>query len=449
MVMEELERMLLKHYSGSFSYRGLRYLLPVYHTHLWKVKGKFMNNNPLLSVADVRSYIENYLKQLFAEPIAIVTNNGKYLLNNAISFPIYDFWNKDDQELLNDFENYSFRGDYIGTIFFFLSGYWEYTHNNIKDEYGRFPSTESFSCKKGILEEPVVDILVERIREELGFTYKDNKPKAFITHDIDHLWLPTGLGFWRSLGVDILKRKDVKLAYDRIKKSFTKDNPWSVYNLIEMHKKDGTRGTFFFMPRKQPKVRWAGYDVIENKEYLQNLSNEIKSINGRIGIHYDINYLKDNRMKDNIDRLSSVFDTKIEYGRAHYLVFDITRSFDIYEKSGINFDSTCSFSDAVGFRFGTSKPFRPYNFVENKEYNVVEIPLIVMDDSLQSSRYVNLTLDEKLEKIKQIIDKVGKYNGTFTFLWHNSSFYVTEWRGWKWLYDEAIKYLKENNFEFI
>ena len=127
MVMEELERKLLKHYSGSFIYSVLSYLILVYHAHLWKVKGKFMNNNLLLSVADVVSYIENYLKQLFVEPIAIVTNNGKYLLNNAISFPIYDFWNKDDRDLLNDFEDFSFKGDYIGTIFFFISGYWEYT----------------------------------------------------------------------------------------------------------------------------------------------------------------------------------------------------------------------------------------------------------------------------------------------------------------------------------
>jgi len=409
----------------------------------------FMSNKPELNATDVKNHIKRYLEKMYLEPINISVENEKYTINSSLSFEIYDFWDKTDEELMNDFENYSFKGDYVGTIFFFLSGYWEYTHNEIKDMYGRFPTKESFAYKKGVLEEPVVDILVERIRAELGLHYRDSRPRAFITHDIDHLWLPTGLGFWRSLGVDILRRKDFKLFCNRIKKSFTKDNPWSVYNLIELHKRNGTKGTFFFMPRKQPKIRLAGYDVVENKEYLQNLSNEIKSINGKIGIHYDINYLKEDRMKDDIDRLSSVFGTKIEYGRAHYLVFDIVKSFDIYEKAGIKFDSTCSFSDMVGFRFGTSKSFNPYNFMENREYNVVEIPLILMDDSLQSPNYVNLDLNEKFKKIKQIIDKVKKYNGTFTFLWHNSSFYVTEWRNWGWIYDETIRYLKENNFEFV
>jgi len=47
------------------------------------------------------------------------------------------------------------------------------------------------------------------------------------------------------------------------------------------------------------------------------------------------------------------------------------------------------------------------------------------------------------------VDKVKRYNGTFTFLWHNSSFYTTEWKNWEWVYGKTIKYLKENGFEFI
>jgi len=449
MVMEDLERKLLKHCSGSFIYSVLSYLILVYHAHLWKVKGKFMNNNPLLSVADVRSYIENYLKQLFVEPIAIVTNNGKYLLNNAISFPIYDFWNKNDRDLLNDFEDFSFKGDYIGTIFFFLSGYWEYTHNDIKDRYGRFPSTESFSCKKGILEEPVVDILVERIREELGFTYKDNKPKAFVTHDVDHLWLPKGFAVIRSLAGDIIVRRDPKLALDRIKRKIAGNDPWSVYNLIDLHKKNGTRGTFFFLAEKQPGLFSNGYNVIENEGYLRDLAKAISSIDGKIGLHYDIRHLDENRMKKDVDRLSYVFNRKIEFGRAHYLLFDVARSFDIYEKAGIKFDSTCSFSDAIGFRFGTSKPFRPYNFREKREYNLIEIPLIVMEGTLRYSECTKKSPEIGFEKIKQLTERVKRYNGTFTFLWHNSSSYVTEWRDWEWVYNEAILYLKKSDFEFI
>lgn len=402
-----------------------------------------------MNTKDVKNYVERYLRRIFVEPINITVEDNKYIVNNTLRYEIYNFWNKIDEELLNDFREFSFKEDYIGTIFFFLSGYWEYTHNNIKDEYERFPAIESFSYKKDVLEEPVVDIVVENIRKELNLNYKEDKPKAFLTHDIDNLGLPKGWKFLKSLGGDILKRKDIKLGIDRIKRKITNQDPWSVYNLIELHKKYGTKGTFFFMPDIQPENCPGGYDPFKNQGYLKELKKGIKTIDGKIGLHYDVRHLKEDRMKNDLERLNQIFETKIEYGRAHFLLFDITKSFDIYEKAGIKIDSTCSYADRVGFRFGTSKPFMPYNFKEKRDYNLLEIPLIVMEGSLQSPRYMNLSSKEGFEKIKELIQKIKKYKGTFTLLWHNSSFYTTEWKDWEWVYHETIKYLKENGFVFV
>jgi len=72
-----------------------------------------------------------------------------------------------------------------------------------------------------------------------------------------------------------------------------------------------------------------------------------------------------------------------------------------------------------------------------------------MDGSLQNPRYMNLTPERRFEKIKELVDKIKKYNGTFTFLWHNSSFYTTEWKNWEWVYHKTVRYLKENEFEFV
>ena len=411
-----------------------------------------MNGSPKVNATDIKNYVQRYFESIYLELVTIDVDSVKYTIKNingSLNFGIYDFWNKTDEELLRDFDNYSFKGDYIGTIFFFLSGYWEYIHNDIKDRYRRFPAKESFAYKKGMLEEPVVDILADKIKNELGLHYKDERPKAFLTHDVDHLGLPRGLKFVKALGGDVLKRKDLKLAFDRIKRQISGSDPWSAYNLIELHKKYGTKGTFFFMPAVQPDEFPGGYDTIKVREYLEKLGKEIQSAGGTVGIHYDVRHLSENRMESDINRLNDVFETKIEYGRAHFLLFDITKSFEIYERAGIKYDTTCSFADAVGFRLGTSKPFKPYNFKEKREYNITEIPLIVMDGSLQNPRYMNLTPERGLEKIKELVDKIKKYNGTFTFLWHNSSFYTTEWKNWERVYDETIKYLKENGFEFV
>ena len=73
-----------------------------------------------MNAEDVRNYVERHLRRVLVEPVNITVADGKYSINNTLGYEIYDFWNRTDEELLNDFQDYSFNDDYIGTIFFFL-----------------------------------------------------------------------------------------------------------------------------------------------------------------------------------------------------------------------------------------------------------------------------------------------------------------------------------------
>ena len=291
-----------------------------------------------------------------------------------------------------------------------------------------------------------MDILVDRIKDKLNLEYKNNIPYIFITHDIDHLFLSKGEKFYRTILGDIIKRKNLKMVFDKIIQKIKNNDPWDIDKLIEIHKKYRTTGTFFFMPNIQPKRIGGGYKLEKVKNYLNKKSKNIK---GSIGIHYDVRYLEESRMQNDVKNLREIFNEEIYSGRAHYLIFDITKSFDILEKSGIKVDTTGGYAEHIGFRFGTSKPFKPFNFKENKEYNLIEIPLIIMDASLQSKKCMNLTPQEGFEKIKEIINKIKKYNGIFTFLWHNSSFYTYEWKDWEGVYEKTIEYALSKNFKSI
>ncbi len=393
--------------------------------------------------------MESYFGSLFLDQIKIEVTGDNYAINGGPSFKIYPFWNKTDNELLNDFENLSFKGDIISTMFFFLSGYWGYMHNNIKDNYGRFPARESFSYKKNVLEEPVVDTLADTLKGDLNLRYRTTQPRAFITHDIDYLGLLGGTNFIRSSASGLLKAKDINLFIDELRRKLSNDDPWSVENLIEIHRKEGTKGTFFFLPCVQPGGFRTGYSLTQNKQYFQQIKKEIESIRGEIGIHYDIKHMEDERMENDLKELGMVFQKKIKIGRAHFLLFDINRSFDIYGRAGITFASTCSYSERVGFRFGTSKPFRPYNFKQQREYHFIEIPLIIMDGTLADPKYMNLTPVDGYTKTKALIDKIRQFNGVLTLLWHNSSFYTIHWRQWEKVFRGSLCYLKESNFIFI
>ncbi|MHA1408576.1 MAG: DUF7033 domain-containing protein [Candidatus Heimdallarchaeaceae archaeon] len=397
----------------------------------------------------IARYLEKYFNRIFKEKVLIDIEGNFYVLNKKLRIPIYRFWKCSDEVLLEDFDDLAFKGDYVGTIFFFLSGFWEYAHSDIKDKYGRFPAKESFQYKKGILEEPVVEILVDRIRKEINVELKINEPKYFITHDIDMLTLPNGFRFCRSIFGDIIKRKKFKLALDKIIMKTKGINPISVERLVKLHRDNGTKGTFFFMPDIQPKLTPGGYALDNSRDYLRRLAKEIKSIGGSIGIHYDGRHLVENRMSDDIKSLEHIFQTEIICGRAHFLLFDIKKSFDIYEKNGIKLDTSGGFADRVGFRFGTCKPFKPFNFEGRKTYEVIEVPLIVMDGTLKSENYMNLTPKEGFMKISALTKKVRKYNGIFTILWHNTSFFAGGWENWEWVYHGVIKNAVKNNFEFV
>ncbi|MFZ7134529.1 MAG: DUF7033 domain-containing protein [Eubacteriales bacterium] len=393
-------------------------------------------------IAYIKEYLLLFIDQSYKIELEIVNEN--YVLNNTIETKIYEFWNKTKEELLEDFVDYSFKGDYIGTIFFFLSGYWEFINDQQKDNYGRFPGKDSFPYLKGVLEEPVVDILVNRIVEELNLKFKDNelKPKIFLTHDIDHLSMIKGLGFYTSIAADIIKKKDIKTAIKKVRMKIKNIDPHSVERLVIIHKKYNTKGTYFFLPGFQKKSDRVGigYDPKANRKLINLYLDLIDSTSGNVGIHYDSGHLVFGVMEKCILKLQDVLNRKIQYGRAHYLIFDIKKSFEIYEKNNFKIDTTGSYADKIGFRFGTSRPFKPFNFNSGSAYSFFEVPLIIMEGSLQGRKHMNLTPEEGLIKIREIMDKIEKYNGVFTFLWHNTSFFTKQWSDWESVYEETIKY---------
>ncbi len=395
--------------------------------------------------SDIITCVQGFFEDVFEKAPKIEYKDNQYIVGEDLIYRCYQIADKSQDELLKDFDGMSFEGDYVTTIFFFLSGAWEIINQNVKDSFRRFPGKESFLFKRGVLATPMVDHILEEIKKSLSLEYKQKKPVAYITHDIDFLG-KTNLK--NALG-DLLKRRNINLAFERVLKSLKGRPPFSIENLLAIHSSFSTVGTFFFMTEKQPKEYGGGYDSEKHRKYLISLSEKIIESGSEIGIHYSSRHLESvDYLRKEISKLSKVFKRPINKGRAHFLLLDITKSFDIYENSGIIVDATGGYSDQIGFRFGTSRRFRPYNFKERRLYSFYEQPLIVMEGTLQNPRYMNLTPEKGLEKIKQIIDKVYEVNGNFTLLWHNTSFFIPEWRDWEFVYIETLKYLKEKGFEF-
>jgi len=134
------------------------------------------------------------------------------------------------------------------------------------------------------------------------------------------------------------------------------------------------------------------------------------------------------------------------YGcRQHYLRFRVPHTWRIQEQLGILYDTSMTFADHAGFRCGYCLPFRPFDLLENRVLNLWELPLTVMEGSLQNKDYQKLSPEQAYEQIVSLIEAVRKQSGIFVLLWHNSALDKSgEWAGWRNVYQQAINYAHQD-----
>jgi hypothetical protein len=74
----------------------------------------------------------------------------------------------------------------------------------------------------------------------------------------------------------------------------------------------------------------------------------------------------------------------------------------------------------MGFRAGTSHPFRPFNVAANRVSEVWEYPLTIMDSHLFALEGPDM---ERIEQALRIVDKVSAHGGCLVINWHNVHFF--------------------------
>jgi hypothetical protein len=105
-------------------------------------------------------------------------------------------------------------------------------------------------------------------------------------------------------------------------------------------------------------------------------------------------------------------------GRQHYLRWCPDTWVD-WENCGLMYDSTVGYHDRIGFRAGTCIPYRPWLLSQDREAELLEIPLIVMDVTLLES--MKLGGQDVVTVVGRLIEKCRAVGGVFTFLCHNTT----------------------------
>jgi hypothetical protein len=123
-------------------------------------------------------------------------------------------------------------------------------------------------------------------------------------------------------------------------------------------------------------------------------------------------------------------------GRMHFLRWHWPTTAHGWEQAGFHYDSTLSYADRPGFRCGTCHAYPMFDPVAQRQLQLIQRPLIVMECSVIAERYLGLGYGpDALALIQQLQQRCRAVGGQFTLLWHNSHFTRSEDRE---LYRETL-----------
>lgn len=328
--------------------------------------------------------------------------------------------------------------DIFASAFFMLTRWEEYV-NQERDLHDRFPAIASIACKNHFLHRPVVNEYIEMLwnmLQYLGYEgdRKERKFELVLTHDIDILCLENP---FRLFLRELLKRRNMRMALRRIP-DLCKNKLSSIYFLLQASKKAGIQSHFYFMYLEKSN------SVYDGKGYacsplLKKIVNKIRVDGHIIGFHPGYETYKDEQeWQKQKECFEYKIGMKLTEGRQHFLKMDISQTLKIWNRQNMLIDSTLGYADQEGFRCGTGDVFHVFDFLDRKELTLTERPLVVMDGSLKV--YRNLSVSDAENILKYYLQVGHKYKMPVTFLFHNSSFDVCEWRGWKKMYHKLIRF---------
>ena len=338
-------------------------------------------------------------------------------------------------------EGNKFNFDFLSAIFYLLTRAEEYNSEHL-DKHNRFQFKASVLYKKDLLEKPVIDYwlndLLAVLKTKLYINASRSNAYRFVsTLDIDHIsaYKHKSLSiFLGSMMRDVLKGRWKKVAA-----RFWKKDPFDTFDeIVNKHRQLDLELKVFILCASRS--RFDKSLPPENKEFIykvQNLSDKYE-----IGIHPSY---KSNSQVEKIDNelklLESIIAKNIKYSRFHYIRIQWPDSYRALVKLGIAHDFSMGYPDALGFRAGTSLPFNWYDLENESKTNLRIHPFQIMDVTLR--KYLELSTNDAITKADEIINCIREAGGTFSLLWHNSSFFGLEgWEGWKEVYDLILKKAK-------
>jgi len=290
-----------------------------------------------------------------------------------------------------------------------------------RDVHGRFESSRSLALRGGFLNRPIVDELGLGLEQVLCFLMPSWAPeprrlRVKLSHDIDFVGIPFRL---RSSIGHVIRRYNPSAAFRDLFAVVANSNPTyleSVRRVVQPSLDRRLDSAVYWKASRHGQFD-SGYDPCHT--LVRRMISWLSERGVECGVHPGYETFQSRELlSEEVGVLRSAIGQDQLGGRQHYLRWSPETWLD-WEACALSYDSSVGFADHVGFRAGTCFPYRPWLLKENREADLLEIPLIVMDCTLLD--YMNLSSEQSLEIVGECVERCRAVGGVFTLLWHNST----------------------------
>ncbi len=336
-----------------------------------------------------------------------------------------------------------FPFDLFALQFFLLSRLEEYLPFK-PDAHQRFGASESLAFKSKFLHLPLVDLWALKLVDQLKYRFPQlslpNRKFRFCpSYDIDMAWSylhKNNYRFWGGLLKDLFNGKFALLG-ERIKvKAGFQSDPYFTFSYMDkLHQRFQIQPYYFWLLGDR-----GTYDknISTKNIHFQELLKK-QSERYEFGIHPSYQSNENQALlKVEKNSLEEIIGKTIFRSRQHFLKLRFPDTYRSLLAANIEEDYTMGYPEEIGFRASTACPFFWYDLEKEEQSALKVIPLAIMDVSLQ--QYMGLSPDQAIEKIKELLATTRKVKGTFSTLWHNTSFVEREaWEGWRRVYETMLE----------
>jgi len=311
-----------------------------------------------------------------------------------------------------------------------------------RDEHGRFLA--AWSCL-----DPMHPPL-ERLRMNLGLPaprYDGARFAVALTHDVDSVrrWTRIGIrGAAARLKDDVLRgrvreaaREATGLALAPVHRLRGTDPNWRFDRIVTEARRRGASGSTFFVLGGHADPHDGSAPEMYDR-LRPALVETLVDADAEVALHGSYRAADEASLLAEEKRRLESLGARPDGQRFHYLRIDPHRNLRAVADVGLAYDSSLAFPDAIGFRAGIARPFRPWDFEQERPLDLVEIPLAVMDVTLAERRYLGLSPRAAWRQLEWLLDQAAERGTAFAILWHPDRFDPPTSGGWDRLFYRVI-----------